>query len=379
MTPVRRTLLKAALGVCTTPLITSKSYSQSLAQSSSNSSSSLRTFNPSPGKWRKFEITTRVEINTPSTPTRVWLPVPSIESAWQTSMGNSFQSNGSTVLTSDGAQGIKMLFTEFGAGQVNPFVEVTSTVLTQSRKDLTGQVNTPVIHESIDTLRYFTRSTELLPTDGIVKKTALKITQGSTTDDERVRAIYDWVVANAWREPKVRGCGEGDIKLMLETGNLGGKCADINALFVGLCRSMGIPARDLYGIRLVPSAFGYKELSGNPESLKGAQHCRAEVYLNNRGWVAMDPADVAKVMRQETPDWIKSPSHPVVKPVYQTLFGGWEGNWLAWNSGHDIKLPSSQGPILGFLMYPIAENTEGRFDSYSPDTFRYQIKAKELT
>ncbi len=45
-----------------------------------------------------------------------------------------------------------------------------------------------------------------------------------------MRALYDWVVTNTYREPKVRGCGEGDIKTMLETGNLGGKCADLNAL-----------------------------------------------------------------------------------------------------------------------------------------------------
>src|SRR5256886_9266876 len=31
----------------------------------------------------------------------------------------------------------------------------------------------------------------------------------------------------------VRGCGIGDISWMLETRNLGGKCADLNALFVG--------------------------------------------------------------------------------------------------------------------------------------------------
>ena len=55
-------------------------------------------------------------------------------------------------------------------------------------------------------------------------------------------------------------------------------------------RSVGIPARDVYGIRLVPSAFGYKELSGNPASLKGAQHCRSEGFLKGYD----DPADVAR-------------------------------------------------------------------------------------
>ena len=165
---------------------------------------------------------------------------------------------------------------------------------------------------------------------------------------------------------------------MLETGNLGGKCADLNAIFVGLCRAAGLPARDVYGIRLAPSAFGYKELSGNPSSLKSAQHCRAEVHLAGHGWVAMDPADVAKVMRLETPEWVKTTQHPVVAPVNQRLFGGWEGNWLAWNMGHDLKLPSATGPELGFFMYPIAETGGERVDPYAPDDFKYQITATEI-
>ena len=141
-----------------------------------------------------------------------------------------------------------------------------------------------------------------MPTDGIVLDTAREATRGAWSDEAKVRQIYDWVVSHTYREPKVRGCGVGDIKTMLETGNFGGKCGDINGLFVGLCRAVGVPARDIYGIRIAPSAFGYRELGGNPAKLQGAQHCRAEVYLKQRGWVAMDPADVGKVMRQESPD-----------------------------------------------------------------------------
>ena len=60
-----------------------------------------------------------------------------------------------------------------------------------------------------------------------------------------MQRIYDWVVVSTYREPKVRGCGVGDIKTMLETNNMGGKCADLNGLFVGLCRASGIPARGI--------------------------------------------------------------------------------------------------------------------------------------
>ena len=229
--------------------------------------------------------------------------------------------------------------------------------------------------EDAGRLRHFTRATTLIPTDGIVRKTALAATRGAQTDLEKTRQIYDWIVANTYREPKVRGCGVGDIKAMLETGNLGGKCADLNALFVGLCRSVGVPARDVYGIRLVPSAFGYKELSGNPASLKASQHCRSEAYLKGYGWVGMDPADVAKVMRLETADWIKDTANPVVAPVNKALFGGWEGNWMGYNTAHDIALPNSKHEKLGFFMYPMAENVAGRLDPYAPDDFKFQITA----
>ena len=171
-----------------------------------------------------------------------------------------------------------------------------------------------------------------------------------------------------------------NIQSMLETGQLSGKCADLNALFVGLCRASGVPARDVYGLRLAPSAQGYRELGAASTNLKGAQHCRAEVWLAHHGWTAMDPADVLKVMRQETPEWIKDPRHDRVAPVAKGLFGGWEGNWVGWNTGHDVRLPGSlsRNPI-GFLMYPNGENESGRFDELAPDSFAYALSAREVT
>lgn len=377
MTTARRSLLKGAAAWGALSLSPwSTAHTAATPAPPGTPSTGTRSFAPKPGAWRTFEVTTRVDVLKADGVTRVWLPVPSVNTDWQQAGVSSFASNGTTRMRSDSLQGVQMLYAEFAAHVDQPYVEITSRVQTQNRAMQTPGAS--VRAEDAATLRYFTRPTQLLPTDGIVHETAQKAIAGAASDEDQVRAIYDWIVANAWREPKVRGCGEGDIKTMLETGNLGGKCADINALFVGLCRSVGIPARDVYGLRVAPSAFGYKELSGNPTNLKGAQHCRAEAYVKGRGWLAMDPADVAKVMRLETPEWIKSPQHPVVQPVYQTLFGGWEGNWVAWNTAHDLTLPQSKGERLGFFMYPVAENREGRFDSYSPDDFKYQISAREI-
>ncbi len=369
MTTVRRTFLKNSAAAAVAAVLPSLGFAQTPA-------STRREFAPQSSPWRTFDVTTRVDIVKPVGATQVWLPVPSVNSDYQQSQESSFFSNGTAQMTTDGKQGVKMLMVEFAADQAKPFVELTSRVQTQNR--ITNWAYKTAPAEAADTLHYYTRATTLIPTDGIVRKTALAATKGAKTDVQKAQMLYDWIVVNTYREPKVRGCGEGDIKTMLETGNLGGKCADLNALFVGLCRSVGVPARDVYGIRLVPSAFGYKELSGNPASLKGAQHCRSEVYLSGYGWVAMDPADVAKVMRLETNDWIKNISNPVVAPVNKALFGGWEGNWMAFNMAHDLVLPKSKGEPLGFFMYPTAENTEGRFDSYAPDDFKYQITAKEI-
>lgn len=368
----RRFLTNSAVALAATAL-----PAINFAQTSAATNNAARQFSPIPGVWRTFEVTTRVDIVKPQGETRVWLPIPSVNSDWQQSLDNRYSSNGTARMEDDGHYGAKMLYVEFAANEAKPFVELTSRIQTQNRAQNWAQKGGAT--EDAAELSYWTQPTKLLPTDGIVRTTALEATKGATTDRERVQKLYDWVVTNTYREPKVRGCGEGDIKTMLETGNLGGKCADLNTLFVGLCRAVGIPARDVFGLRVAPSAFGYRELGGNNmAALKGAQHCRSEVYLKGYGWVGMDPADVAKVMRMETTEWIKTSKDPLIAPVNSALFGGWEGNWMAYNVAHDVALPHSKGPTLGFFMYPAAENALGRLDSYAPDDFKYQITAQEI-
>lgn len=337
-----------------------------------------RRFEPRPGAWRSFELTTHIAVPEARGTTRLWLPLPDLDTAWQRTLDNSWSGNASSArIVADPARGVRMLYAEFAAGGAAPSLTLTSRLQTRSRAVDWNERTAPAEDPAL--LRANLAPTELLPTDGIVKKTALEATRGAKSDLDKVRGIYEWVLAHAHREPKVRGCGNGDIRTMLETGNLGGKCADLNAVFVGLCRASGIPARDVYGLRLAPSAFGYKELGANPANLKGAQHCRAEAYLAGLGWVAMDPADVLKVMRQETADWIKDPAHPVVAPVRAGLFGRWEGNWVGFNTAHDVMLPGQSGKAtLPFLMYPNGENAEGRFDELAPDSFHYTINAREV-
>jgi transglutaminase-like putative cysteine protease len=337
-----------------------------------------RSFLPGNGNWRTFEVTTRLEIVGAGGATRAWIPVPSVNTDWQESLASRWTGNMASAELSPGtAYDAPMVVAAWAEGEAKPAIEIVSRVRTRDRtRDWMRKSPQAVSREE---LARNLAPTEYIPTDGIVRDTALEATKGATTDADKVRAIYDWMVANTYRDPAVKGCGVGDIKGMLETKNLGGKCADLNALFVGLCRAVGIPARDVYGIRVAKSAFPYKELGAGSADISKAQHCRAEAYLADFGWVAMDPADVSKVMRQETPDWIKDPKNAVAAPVYAALFGGWEGNWMGYNFGHDVILAGSRGPKVPFLMYPQAETRGERVDSLDPDTFRYTITAREIT
>lgn len=366
----RRTVLKAGGGL----LLASALPRTLLAQTAAGQA---RQFDPRPGDWKSYEVVTTITLQRAEGPSTVWVPLPVVDTDWQRTLSNNWSGNATSMkVGTDERYGAKYLEAQFD-GSAPPRLEVVSRVQTRDRA-ADWKTPTPGT-ESAEDLRLWLRPTDLMPLDGIVKKTANQIVAGARTDEDKVQRIYDWILLNTFREPKVRGCGIGDIKTMLETANLSGKCADLNGLFVGLCRAVGIPARDVYGVRIAPSNFNYKTLSGKPAGLQGAQHCRAEVYLKRRGWVAMDPADVAKVMREETPDWIKDPDHPVVAPVKRALFGGWEGNWMGYNMAHDVQLRDSKAiGKVGFLMYPQAENRGEAYDPLSPDAFKYTITSRAL-
>jgi transglutaminase-like putative cysteine protease len=307
------------------------------------------------------------------------VPLPAVaEPDWTQPLGNEWTSNAkSALLEREPKYGAQMLHVEWADGEPAPVAQVVSRIATRDRAvDLSKAGTVPPLSEA--ERKVDTASTDLMPTDGIVKSTADSIVGWAFSDVEKARRIYAWIVDNTFRNPKTRGCGIGDIASMLKTGDLSGKCADLNALYVGLARAVGLPARDVYGIRIAPSKFGYKSLGAGSEVVSKAQHCRAEVFLSGFGWVPVDPADVRKVVLEEPPGQL-SLSDPKVVAARKTLFGAWEMNWLAYNFAHDLALPGSSGPKVGFLMYPQAEVDGERLDALEPDAFKYVITAKEIT
>ena len=245
------------------------------------------------GDWHAYEIRTIVEIDS-TEPTQVWVPALSFaDPLWSRPLGTHWTGDGSAELVRDPLYGAEIVRLEWRSGGQRR-AEIVSRIATRDRAVDIYAGGGKVSPLSSEERALFTKATALIPTDGIVKQTSDRIVAGAMSDLEKARAIYDWLVAHTERIAATRGCGSGDIKAMLAAEKLGGKCADINGLFVGLARAADLPARDLYGLRVAPSRFGYKSLGAGSTDVTKAQHCRADVWLEGIGWTPMDAADFRK-------------------------------------------------------------------------------------
>src|SRR5437867_4740300 len=186
-----------------------------------------RPAQPDGDGWRTFEITTRVRVLKPAGATRAWLPMPLVSAPYQKTLGDTYLAQGGRAVMVEN-EDLDVLVAEWSDG-VDPVLTVTNRVATH---DHAASLAAPTVPPILDASRLarFLHPTRFIPTEGIVKDTADAITKGAGTDIERARAIYEWIVEHTFRDPLTRGCGTGDIRFMLESQNLGGKCADLKSL-----------------------------------------------------------------------------------------------------------------------------------------------------
>ena len=118
-----------------------------------------------------------------------------------------------------------------------------------------------------ENLRRWLEPDRLVPLDQKIREMSAEITQGKTTELGKARAIYDYVLANMKYDKSGAGWGNGDIYWACDAKR--GNCTDFHALFIGLARSVGIPAKFEIGLP-VPAAKSSGEIGG--------YHCWAEFY-----------------------------------------------------------------------------------------------------
>ena len=209
----------------------------------------------------------------------------------------------------------------------------------------------------------YLQPSRLGPIDGAVKELADKITAGKTGVYAKARAIYDWTCENMYRDPNTRGCGPGDVCSLLQVP--GGKCTDIHSVFVALCRAAGVPAREIFGVRL-----GKKE----QVNVTKWQHCWAEFYLPGYGWVPVDPADVRKMMLK----YNLALKDDKTKAYRDYFWGGWDPYRVKYAVGRDLVLtPSQAGSPLNTFGYPYAEVGGVALDWLDPGSFTYTMTYRQ--
>lgn len=319
--------------------------------------------------WKTVEVTTKVKVKDGG-PGQLWLPLPIAKTTYQEHVDTLWTGNfvRAGILRDNRYNGL--YFYAESENTASPMVLETTFRVRVRDRSWAEPVSSPEERE------LYLKPSAHVPTSDKIQEQAKKIVGKESNPDRKARRIYDWVVENSARDPKVRGCGVGDVKAMLESGQIVGKCADISSLFVGLCRAAGVPAREVFGLRVLPSALS--KSIGKEGDVSGGQHCRAEYLSQERnGWYPVDPADVRKVILEEN----KSLLEPSVKILREKLFGFWEMNWIAFNSSRDFQLPPQPGASVNYLMYPFFKSASGKItkDGMDAKDFEYSIAAKGLS
>lgn len=324
-----------------------------------------------PADWQTYEIVTTITLNSPGKTARIWLPIPSSQdNLHQRMLGHSWQGNSTKAGIQRQADGQLEMFHCEWSDAANASLRLVTHVSTADRHfDVSRRSVAP---DRDDILRRNLQASSQIPNDGLVKQLGERIIGRIKDPVAQVKAIYDWLCENTIYDPSLPGCGTGNINQQLISAQYGGRSADINGLFVSICRSIGIPARCVYGLRTGPSRL-FRSLGLNSDDATRAQHVRAEFYLPGFGWIPVDPSDVRRAVALEAlPE-----TDGRLTSLKRVLFGVWEMNWVAFHVGTDIQLPEHDTRLPFFALPEI--HVDGlRMDTLNATNRPYSISARRV-
>lgn len=308
-----------------------------------------------PSEWRTYEITTTVNLKNSTSQSKLWLPLPlNQDMLFQRTLGHAWegnQSNSSMRRLPDG--NLEVFHCEWRDSNDGKLQLKTLVTTADRHFDVTKRTVAP---EREDILRRNLQASRQIPNDGLAFQLGERIIGRIKDPVAQAKAIYDWVVDNSIYDSTLPPCGTGDIRRMLVSGQYVGRSADINGLFVAICRAVGIPARCVYGLRVASSRL-FRSLGLTSDDATRGQHIRAEFYIPGYGWIPVDPSDVRRAIALE----FLSDRDSKLISLRKILFGVWEMNWIAFNVGSDITLPGKNS-TQPFLLLPQLETREGYRD-----------------
>jgi transglutaminase-like putative cysteine protease len=268
---------------------------------------------------------------------RVWLPYPA-ETNDQRILGATVDAPWPYRETSD-TYGNRIVYLE-GSGAPGAPVVMRFDI---ERKPSAGVPRGEVTPGSpLDPARYLRRAA-LVPIDGLIQQVAAQESRGLTSERDKIRAFYDYVVRNMSYNKEGTGWGRGDA--IWACKNKRGNCTDFHSLFIGMALSQGIPARFLIGFPIPASV---------PAGSVPGYHCWAEYYDPTRGWVPVDTSEAKKSGRSDA------------------YFGALPNDRIQFAIGRDLRLePPQGGAPLNYFIYPYAE-ADGKPVADLAASFRFE-------
>jgi transglutaminase-like putative cysteine protease len=312
----------------------------------------------------RTEFSYKVHIGAPPAGTKtlaLWVPLPS-NSEWQ--QVESVDVNGipNTKIMQEPRFGNRMVYAHLDKPQTPLDLTVRFTVNRREMRVLAAPPRTSK-KLSVSVLAQYLAPETSLPVGGRFLTISQAAVAGKTTQMEKVRALYEHVVATMQYDYKAESpqFGKGDADFVCDYKR--GDCTDLHSYLISLLRTQKIPVVHEYGLPVgglpVPNPL--------PQDDKiTSYHCYVCVYDPDYGWFPVDASDAIRWIDHKRPD------------MKDYEFGNQvlERNAVVMSRGRNIVLspPQQSAPVNKFI-YPYAE-ADGKPIQVDLDLTRHLLTPK---
>jgi len=248
---------------------------------------------------------------------RCWIPLAGTDAFQQVTV-KSVRAPGVQQTLTDSVYGNQVLYLELTPADSGQAIEIIYEVVRLEKSAYAGDPQAAA--------RYL-QPEAMVPADESIKAIAEAAVAGRQSDLMRARALYDHVMDEMRYMKFGEGWGKGDA--VYACNSRYGNCTDYHAYFIGLARSIGIPARFAIGAS-IPSERNDGGTDG--------YHCWAEFYAEGKWW----PVDISEADKYSA--------------LSSYFFGHHPANRFEFTRGRDLVV--DPGPVSGainFLAYPLLE------------------------
>ncbi len=270
----------------------------------------------------RFEFLYQAMVPALTAPARMWVPVPTTD-LFQTVTPKEMQVPGTSRTIREKRYKNTVIVTDLAPTDGGKTVRLRFEVVRKEKRAYAGDT---------EEAKSYLAPERFVPDVEQVRDLASTAVEGKKGSLMRARALYDHTMERMKYMKFGKGWGKGDLHYACDARS--GNCTDFHAYFIGLCRSVGIPARFAIGAA-IPSERNNAATDG--------YHCWAEFYADGKWW----PVDISEADKYSS--------------LSTYYFGRHPANRIEITRGRDLELEPgpSNGPI-NFLVFPILQIGESQ-------------------